>query len=483
MPLNEKFDRWNTLVDCEHGPGQMEEDVFAHDSWRHFFPDEADTGQIGTVEGPRLESSDAKGQPTALTFEAGKDRSKSAEVESQPEDLTSEEGDTDFQIGQQTYESIVLQSEAYQRLVSEIKSFSALEWGDHSEASCTNGSVQQAILRKLPTGRISRQHGPRVHVAKFWISRKQARREIKPDDTEENTWTDSMVVIGCGNKAQAISIKSYVFQTWPTTGPAILELFQNLMDGNCKTISTSGYFSVVPELRRRFSLILPDQTGIMVTWGSINWVVTVTGLAHVVAECGQQLAWMVAAIHSTNSEGPARVTPVVVERVRETSVLQGFLSQTRAHAVSFDLDVRDAGVPKSQGKDSSESILGDNPSVIYGFPIRRRTVNSPGLEIPGERLWELARAYSVTTRDNRTYIQAYQMTLTLVKRSGDTLLWHSSATAHDPCECYIDKAVHRNAPCSVSNLKELRHIIDYCTAGKSGSECRPFIHCACASSL
>ncbi|KAK1840960.1 hypothetical protein CCHR01_16410 [Colletotrichum chrysophilum] len=144
MPLNEKFNRWN--VDLGHSPRRMEESLFADPSFAHFFPDEADSGHIGLGEGPRLqnngedcpENSNSKGRSTALTFEADKDESQSSEEENQSDESASEEDDTDVQIGQKTYESIVLKSEAYRRLVLELRNLSSLEWGDHSEASYTN---------------------------------------------------------------------------------------------------------------------------------------------------------------------------------------------------------------------------------------------------------------------------------------------------------------------------------------------------------
>ncbi|KAK2731891.1 hypothetical protein CKAH01_08763 [Colletotrichum kahawae] len=273
MPLDEKFHRWNIQV--EQSPCRREESVpnaFLAQAQQI----ETDASQKGIGENDTDCGSEVSGEDSEGPGPKG-----------QPTKFTHGEQDEDIHIGQKKYEGIVLQSEAYQRLVSGLKNISGLEWEDHPEATYAGEDIQQAILRKLPTGRISSQQGPRVHVAKFWISRKETHDEIEPDEDEEDSWIDSIVVIGCGNKAQAISIKSYVFQTWPATGPAILELFQILIDRSYNKAPMPGYFSIVPELRQRFKIVLPDQTGISVTWGNMNWVITVTGLAHAVAECGQ----------------------------------------------------------------------------------------------------------------------------------------------------------------------------------------------------
>lgn len=68
--------------------------------------------------------------------------------------------------------------------------------------------------------------------------------------------------------------------------------------------------------------------------------------------------------------------------------------------------------------------LFNNPVIVQGYPVPKRSQMASGLEIPLDIMADLAGARHITTYDGRWVMKGYSSMLIPVKQSGDFVQWH-----------------------------------------------------------
>jgi nucleoside phosphorylase len=204
-------------------------------------------------------------------------------------------------------------------------------------------------------------------------------------------------------------------------------------------------------------------------------MVEASGTIYSVAEIGEQFAWIGAALRSSPyEEGVACSTPII-EKTSAGNVPQQSSSITIEHSNSFGIHFVVAKKEKEHsGIAQCQCWHGmfKNPVVVQGYPIRRRSENNTGLEIPLDMMAVLTRARRANTFNRNIFIKGYSSLLVLTRKSGDLLLWHLLRNESGDRVSYLDYSGPRTEDVDVDGLEKARHVVGWCSrarnyAGKS----------------
>lgn len=129
------------------------------------------------------------------------------------------------------YHGIVLKSPSYMWLLSSLKKEHSLQWGLRQPRIMVE-NIRQKILDKLPTGTISKRHPLSTCEVTFALqvdgtttTERRNRLFLRPR-TEEISLSELITVTGCQEESQALTVKQYLYQTWPTYGPQVFDVLQ-----------------------------------------------------------------------------------------------------------------------------------------------------------------------------------------------------------------------------------------------------------------
>lgn len=181
------------------------------------------------------------------------------------------------------------------------------------------------------------------------------------------------------------------------------------------------------------------------------------------AEIGEQLGWLVAAIRSSRYE-------------TEMSLCRPQVRQFRAGADPSQPFSCEIGVGWMAGPSGKESGNGrcwhgmfNNPAIVWGYPTPRRQPleRGTGLEIPLHMLMALADATTVSEFDNKTFIKGFSAMLIPTNQVDDMILWHLLFNEDGSRISYIDYRASGIQHISPTGLREARHILGWTTKAKN----------------
>lgn len=118
-----------------------------------------------------------------------------------------------------------------------------------------------------------------------------------------------------------------------------------------------------------------------------------------------------------------------------------------------------------------------NPVVVKGYPIRDRSAQDIGLEIPLDIMAALVGSHRITRFAERTFIKSFSAMLLLNNKIGDILAWHLLFNEDGGHISYADPRVRLNPDSSteainMSTLSTSRHVVGWCLQVKNmAGEC------------
>ncbi|KAH8683709.1 hypothetical protein BGZ61DRAFT_535130 [Ilyonectria robusta] len=355
------------------------------------------------------------------------------------------ESDPIEEINLPEYHKVIFDSEAYKWFLTSFRKEVILQWGA-SHSRIMTESIRCKLLEKLPTGTISWRHAPSSHEVTFvlhWHQNMQlrlGRENIELPSWPAHSFSSFVVLTGSPEEAQALTMKQYMNQTWPTNGLQIFNLLQEAISSP-NSLYSAGSPPNAPIVARVFGSKL---------------TVTAAGPAYFIAECGEQLAWLASALASSTRDVIAHCTPSVANfDIRATpppnSTYRGkcdvILEIT--HVASLD-----GSRPREQN--SWEAVVRGN-NLIKGYPISRRPEGFPGLELSLDILLYLMQAKEVCISGGHVLIRGPERTLKLVKQTDKVCLWHPLDTVTRGCFCnQLPTRV------DISNLETDRHVLGSC---------------------
>ncbi|RFU34109.1 hypothetical protein B7463_g2198, partial [Scytalidium lignicola] len=354
------------------------------------------------------------------------------------------------------YHRTIFNSTAYEWFLANLRKESVLSLSEKQPR--VMAEISQEILNKLPTGTMSK-HGPvNIHEVEFLLqwegtTRKQLEQKLYEGLIGSGRPSvSSTIVTGSPEAAQALTIRQYLDQTWPTTGLQLLDVLQ-------KTVTNPDH---------RYNVMFPDETRLEAIITCSSLVIVTVGPAQFVAECGEQLAWLRAAL-SASQHSVGYCTPKITRYWVESVPSLSNGSKYKGHC-DIGLDIAEPPVNPGDSKvrvqNDWQDLIGES-IIIVGFPISRRPENYLGLEISYDILLYFLQACKTTTVDGLILIKGTKRALKLVKRSGDVFLWHLLPTSKSPPSCCVDHVVEDTVslpyhPIDLKSLNTSRHIINRC---------------------
>lgn len=161
--------------------------------------------------------------------------------------------------------------------------------------------------------------------------------------------------------------------------------------------------------------VAKDQTRINLDIRNSSIVVVVAGTEPAIAEIGQQLAWLGAALRAAPSDNKmAYSTPKI--------------SFTSGSVVTFRLSFRVIDLePIPRGAEPNGSCwrpLFRNPVIVQGYPIRARLGEEKGLEVPLNMMAGLGQASRVVEFNGGLVMKGHSTLFCPTQRIQNSLLWH-----------------------------------------------------------
>ncbi|KFY28123.1 hypothetical protein V491_00626 [Pseudogymnoascus sp. VKM F-3775] len=352
------------------------------------------------------------------------------------------------------YHGIILKSPSYEWLLSSLKKECFLQWGLRQPRIMVD-NIRQNVLDKLPTRTISKRRPNRGCGVKFIIQQN--------DDTEggnrllwksisETLLSELITVTGCQEESQALTVKQYLHQTWPTCGLQLLSALQ-------KAITYSNH---------DYTVVLPDNTQLKVSVrGSLYIIITVFGPAQFIAECAEQIAWLQAALHTNLKHSAGYCTPSIINYRFDTAftplVERDCIGHCEVVAQTAPLASPADGTLQKQSW--WQDLVGKR-AIIQGFPISRRPEAYPGLELSFELLLSFVQTNEALIDDGIVLLMGSRSTLQLLKDTNDIFLWIPFHPTNGICSCGEQHVEIRiSIPYSSIDLRRLetgRHILGVC---------------------
>lgn len=366
-----------------------------------------------------------------------------------------------------TYQKNILDSPAYKWFLGNVAKESILKLETPQQR------IRQQILDKLPTGTISKHRTPKVYEVTFDLGWQHTmEKRLQHELLEESKHPirpvrSSVILTGSPTEAQGLTIKQYLSQTWPTSG---FQLLDALRQATASPTKRSYGKSEAPRdcisHAYSYAVILPENTQLETTIFPSHLVVKATGPAYLVANCGEQLAWIVSALLSNPQNISCYCLPLITSfRINApTSALLEYKGRCNFDFELTQLGNSDESSPGIQN--FSRDLLGEN-AIILGFPIRRRPEGYPGLELSFDTLLLYLEAPKAEIFILDVFIKGSRTVLKLIKHTEDVFLWrldHSLADYSSCCPDYHSNEIAYEDYSSLDYhaLEAGRHILSKC---------------------
>lgn len=350
------------------------------------------------------------------------------------------------------YRDFILTAPAYEWLLSRLRREFLLAPAEpnHMEA------IRREIIKSLPSShKLSRQKSAEAYKMTFVIEwdpiafiKEQLYKE-EPDEAVEIAIT----LTGSAREAQALTCVQYMCQVWPLVGEHTIRLVKDAVR------SGPG---------QRYTRKLPDDTKLTAWIQESKYLVEVIGIGDSIAEIGEQLAWLGAALRSSPEElGVAYYTPFISDISVDTAPHQ--VSGTSSYPGLFckiDFQLQGKGEYLEPSNGQCWHGIFKNPVVVKGYPIRQRSEPNTGLEIPLHIMAGLARTQRINSFNKMLCIKGFSTMLVPVKHNRDLLIWHLLYNRDGDRISYLENAIPYMENISIFDLKTARHILGWCSAVK-----------------
>jgi hypothetical protein len=189
------------------------------------------------------------------------------------------------------------------------------------------------------------------------------------------------------------------------------------------------------------------------------------GTLDAVAEIGEQLAWLGAAVRSSpEGWGLSYCTPFI----RDLRIgLHGASQSTATCEIDFKVDrYCDGESISSNGR--CWYALFRNSVIVKGFPIPARLKEDTGIEMPLNMMAGLAGTRRLQTFAGNIFLKSFSIILLLTKRLSDIVVWHLIFNDSGEHISYTDSRVWTSIDpltqtTEIHSLKSARHVVGWCS--------------------
>jgi hypothetical protein len=191
-------------------------------------------------------------------------------------------------------------------------------------------------------------------------------------------------------------------------------------------------------------------------------VIEALGVPDFVAEVGEQVAWLGAALQTSPfPAGVAYCIPFIEKRTLDSDILEDESIQPLRCYIKFKFEKCESADADRSGQCWHDMFKG--PVIVRGFPIPQRSKSHTGLEIPLNMMAALARTRYVNIFDSKVYIKGFSTMLVPTKKCNDVIIWHLLHTKRsDDRISYLNCSLE-HADVKMAELELNRHVIGWCS--------------------
>ncbi|KAH7121479.1 hypothetical protein EDB81DRAFT_814021 [Dactylonectria macrodidyma] len=394
-----------------------------------------------------------------------------------------DEEDTNSDSEVLAYSKMIFSNTAYTWLIQNLLKQSTQYW-DATQPRIMIDIVRRQILGNLPAERISKRRDPASYGATFWLPWQPLSERLMEERANQGAASIAEAVVltaSSVDQVQAITVKGYLDQTWSLDGDDLVIALQKAVNAKPGDV---------------ICVVQPNKLRIKVTVEESALIIHVVGSACFLAQCGEQLAWLGAALQPSRPGFVVHSTPSLTEvAIPRPGVASNPLSVLRFDSHFNTLDLLESqlsrrgfweGLPRHQnwaiGVENMENdapvILRKQlegalaqPVIVRGFPTRRRPQLDLGLEVPATLLFSLADEFSQVADGKWPCLKGPSHTLSMVKKAGGMITWHITRSPGNSCSCRILPSPGRGITTQLiddlAGLQHYRHIIEDCLGRKS----------------
>jgi hypothetical protein len=170
---------------------------------------------------------------------------------------------------------------------------------------------------------------------------------------------------------------------------------------------------------------LPDRTEVVASVYGTSLHVFVAGPAYSIAECGEQLGWLVSSLLAPDDwRGQVANCTAVITPSSHPVIDKFAASLDRWNQASVCFDINTVVLPSNTALPVSGETLGRDIAIVHGFPTPRRPGLGPGLEFSLDVAIQFLGTSSPTIKNTRVVMEGHRRTLELVGQVDDVFLWH-----------------------------------------------------------
>ena len=211
--------------------------------------------------------------------------------------------------------------------------------------------------------------------------------------------------------------------------------------------------------------------GFLTAWRSPPFLyVEASGSRSGIAEVGEQLAWLGAALRSSPYIGPANCRPYIDDSdqtIEGQSELRLGRGQNELKPLNIDFAFDQDGLDDKNSEGQCWQSLFRNPVLVRGFPVLRRGTHQHGLEMPLNMMAGLIGAVRAHVFNGVVVIKGFSSMAIPSGQADGLLKWH---VFFDPDGGHISYLRHELPPLEgvgLSNLQTLRHVVGWCARTQS----------------
>ncbi len=190
------------------------------------------------------------------------------------------------------------------------------------------------------------------------------------------------------------------------------------------------------------------------------------GVPDFVAEIGEVLAWLGAALRpSSRSSGAAYSIPFIERNPACTPDDPNNSIKDLRFDIKFE--TKDCEGISDLTNGQCWYALFRKPLIVRGFPIPRKSENETGLDIPLSMLAAINNTRTVEMFNRKVFLKGFSSMLVPTKKCKDMLVWHLLYNKHS-CNriSYLDCGVE-HADVKIADLERTRHVVGWCSEAVS----------------
>ncbi|KAK7221461.1 hypothetical protein V2G26_009464 [Clonostachys chloroleuca] len=213
---------------------------------------------------------------------------------------------------------------------------------------------------------------------------------------------------------------------------------------------------------------LSDGTTLRVYVRNSKFLAEIHGLAATIAEIGEQLAWLGAAMKTPPEQSGLFCCTPTISILQNNSALSQSQAQPRSTSIGFKIEIEMEKIPISLDTDGKcwQAVF-KTPVIVRGYPIPQRDEWNTGLEIPLDIMARLAQALEIQQFNDKVCLKGFSTMLVPIRRSGDILFWHLLFKRDGSQISYSENDLDQEQEVTRLDLLESnRHVLGWCSRAK-----------------